>query len=79
MLKAKVHAASVMDRDGIKPLLERAKEWFPRLSQLWLDAGYNGEGKGTDWVEKALGWTAKVVRHLPKSRYVWVKEGEEPD
>jgi putative transposase len=79
VLKAKVHAASLMDRDGIKPLLERAKEWFPRLSHLWLDAGYNGEGKGKDWVEKALGWTTKVVRHPPKPRYVWVKEGEEPD
>ena len=79
MLKAKVHAASVMDRDGIKPLLERAKERFPRLSHLRLEAGYNGEGKGKDWVEKALGWTAKVVRHPPKPRYVWVEEGEEPD
>jgi len=79
VLKVKVHAASVMDRDGIKPLLERAKERFPRLSHLWLDAGYNGTGKGKDWVEKVLGWTAKVVRHPPKPRYVWVKEGEEPD
>ncbi len=57
VLKAKVHGAGVMDRDGIKPLLERTKELFPRLSHLWLDAGYNGEGKGKDWAEKALGWT----------------------
>jgi hypothetical protein len=35
-----------MDRDGIKSLLEGTKELFPRLSHLWLDAGYNGEGKG---------------------------------
>jgi hypothetical protein len=40
--KAKVHSAKVFDRDGIKPLLEDAKGLFPRLSQLWLDAGYNG-------------------------------------
>ena len=79
VLKVKVHAASVMDRDGIKPLLKRAKDLFPRLSHLWLDAGYNGRGKGKDWVEETLGLTAEVVRHPPKPRYVWVKEGEEPD
>jgi len=79
VLRVEVHGANVMDRDGIKLLLERAKELFPRLSHLWLDAGYNGQGKGKDWVEKALGWTARIVRHPPKPRYVWVKEGEEPD
>ena len=45
LLKAKVHAASVFDRDGIKELLEGARERFPRLRHLWLDAGYNGKGK----------------------------------
>ena len=52
LLRAKVHAANVFDRDGIKLLLEEAKELFPRLSHLWLDAGYNGKEKGKDWVEK---------------------------
>ena len=66
VLEAKVHSARVMDRDGIKPLLERIEGRFPRLSHLWLDAGYNGQGKGADWVEKALGWTAEIVRHSPK-------------
>ncbi len=53
------------------------EEHFGRLSHLWLDAGYNGKGKGKDWVEKALGLTAEVVRRLRSPRYVWVKEGEE--
>lgn len=79
LLKAKVHAADVFDRDGIKLLLQDAKELFPRLSHPWLDAGYNGQGKGKDWVEKALGLTAEIVRHPPKPRYVWSPEGEEPD
>jgi putative transposase len=79
LLKAKVHAASVFDRDGIKVLLEGARERFPRLSHLWLDAGYNGKGKGKDWVEKTLGLAAEIVRHPPKPRYVWAPEGEEPD
>ena len=42
VLKVKVQPANVMDRDGIKPLLERVREHFRRLSYLWLDAGYNG-------------------------------------
>jgi len=79
VLKAKVHAASVMDRDGIKLLLKQVTETFPRLCYLWLDAGYNGAGKGKDRVEKVLGLTAEIVRHPPKPRYVWVREGEEPD
>jgi putative transposase len=79
LLKAKVHAANIMDRDGIKPLLEGVRERFPRLSHLWLDAGYKGKGKGKDWVEKALGLAAEIVRHPPKPRYVWSPEGEEPN
>ena len=79
VLKAKVHPANVFDRDGIKPLLERVQERFQRLSHLWLDAAYNGKDKGKDWVEKELGLRAQVVRHPPRSRYVWVKEGEEID
>ena len=66
MLEAKVHNGRVMDRDGIKPLLGRVKDRFPRLSHLWMDASYNGQNKGADWVEKALGWTAEIVRRSPK-------------
>ena len=79
VLKAKVQPANIMDRDGIKPLLERVREHFRRLSHLWLDAGYNGKGKGKDWAEKALGLTAEVVRRPRRPHYVWVKEGEEID
>jgi transposase len=66
VLEAKVHSAGVMDREGIKPLLGRIGGRFPRLSHLWLDAAYNGQSKGADWVENALGWTAQIVRHPPK-------------
>ena len=74
----------MMDRDGIKTLLEAARESFPRLSQLWLEAAYNGQEKGADWVEKVLGWTAEIVRHPRKlapeevmMRWAreWAKEG----
>src|ERR671917_332719 len=76
VLKAKVHAANVFDRDGIKPLMELVEERFPRLSHLWLDAGYNGKGKGKDWAEKALGFSVEVVR--PPRRWVWVPADQEP-
>jgi putative transposase len=66
VLKAKVHSAKVQDRDGIKVLLDLAPEHLPRLSHLWMDAGYTGEGKGADWAQRVLGWTAQIVRHPPK-------------
>ena len=66
MLRAKVHSAKVMDHEGIKSLLWKADAEFPRLQRLWLDAGYRGEGKGKDWVEKVLGWTVDLVQHPPK-------------
>jgi hypothetical protein len=72
VLKAKVHSAKMMDWDGIKTLLRKADEQFPRLSQLWLDAGYRGEDKGKDWVEKTLGWSVDLVERprkpAPKER-----------
>jgi putative transposase len=61
VLKAKVHVANVVDQEGIKELLDGAKEQFPRLSHLWLDAGYRGENKGRGWVEKVLGWSVDLV------------------
>ena len=66
VLKAHVHSAKVMDYEGIKTLLGRANERFPRLQHLWLDAGYRGEDKGADWVRKALGWTVDLVERPKK-------------
>jgi putative transposase len=55
-----------MDHVGIKTLLLRANERFPRLRHLWLDAGCRGEDKGEDWVEKTLGWSVDLVERLRK-------------
>jgi NAD(P)-dependent dehydrogenase (short-subunit alcohol dehydrogenase family) len=65
-LKAKVHSAKVLDHEGIKTLLRRAEERFPRLSHLWLDAGYRGEHKGADWARKTLGWSVELVERPRK-------------
>ena len=66
VLEVRVRSAKVMDRDGIKLLLEPSSGRLPRLSHLWLDAGYNGQDKGADWAQKVVGWTAEIVRHPPK-------------
>jgi putative transposase len=42
VLRAMVHSAKMMDWDGIKTLLQRVDEQFPRLKHLWVDAGYRG-------------------------------------
>ena len=87
VLRAKVHSAKVPDHDGIKHLLEEAEAELPRMRHVWLDAGYRGEDKGGDWVEKNLSWSAEVVRHPPKpapekvlfewARLWWSEEGRE--
>ena len=88
VLKAKVHSAKVLDQEGIKPLLAGARDLFPRLSHLWLDAGYRGEEKGRGWVEKVLGWTVDLVERprkpapedvLKSWAEQWEKEGVEID
>jgi putative transposase len=86
VLKAKVHSAKVPDQDGIRLLLESARSQIPRLSHLWLDAGYQGRGK--DWVENVLGLSVEVVHRTPKPTpekvaklwaEEWAKEGQRID
>lgn len=73
VLKARVHSADIMDRDGVKLLLTQTiRAEFPRLRHVWLDAGYNGKGKGKDWIEQTFGWTAQIVQHPPRYKKVWV-------
>ena len=60
-----VHPANLMDRDGIKRGLdEPTRARLPRMQHLWLDSGYNGRGKGADWVETTVGWTVRVLRAI---------------
>jgi hypothetical protein len=84
VLEARLHSVNIQDRDGIKLVVEPARTGLTRLSHVWLDAGYTGQDKGAGWVERALGWTAEIVRHPPKSapeevmmRWAgeWAKEG----
>jgi putative transposase len=53
-----------------------------------LDAGYRGEGKGADWVQKTLSWSAELVVRPRKPAPTevlmawakeWAKEGLKVD
>jgi putative transposase len=62
-----VHPADIMDRDGIKRVLsESVRAQWPRMQLRWLDAGYNGRGKGKDGVEPAIGWRVETVKAVPR-------------
>jgi transposase len=86
VLEAKVHSAKVPDQDGIKLLLKGIRDRLPRLSHLWVDAGYQGRGK--EWAEKVLSLSVEVVHRTPKPtpekvamRWAeeWSKEGWQID
>jgi putative transposase len=86
VLRAKVHSAKVPDQDGIKLLLEGARKRLPRLSHLWVDAGY--QGRGREWAEQELGLSVEVVHRTPKPTsekiakiwaQEWAKEGRKID
>jgi transposase len=53
-----------------------------------MDAGYSGEDKGGDWVQKTLGWTVEIVSRprkpapeevLMRWAREWAKEGVKTD
>ena len=89
VLEARIHSARVPDQDGIRLLLEPVRTRFARLSHLWVDAGYQGRGKG--WAEEAMGLSVEVVRKPRKpipekvaERWAgwaaeWAKEGRDVD
>ena len=68
VLKAKVHSAKVMDYEGIKILLCRAEERFPRLRHLWVDAGYRGENKGAETGSRRPWVGAWILSSVRKAR-----------
>ena len=80
VLRAVVHPANSMDRDGVKLVLRAGvRPQFPRLRHVWLDAAYNGKGQGKDWIEQTLGWSAQIVSHPPRYKKVWVPNDIPPD
>jgi putative transposase len=88
MLKAKVHSAKVTDQDGIKLLLKGIQDRLPRLSHLWVDAGYPRAEARTGWKRCSVSERLEVVHRTPKPTpekvamkwaEEWSKEGWEID
>ena len=77
VIEARVHSAKVPDEDGIRLLLNPARDRLPRLWHLWVDAGY--QGRGRRWAEEVMGLSVEVVRKprrpIPeKVAEVWARE-----
>lgn len=75
LLAVRVHPADVADRVGARELLAPLRERFPRLTHLWVDAGYRGVFIG--WATDTLGWTVEVV--AKPRRWVRCPADEEPE
>jgi putative transposase len=66
ILRIKVHAADIQDRDGAKIVLKKTKKLFPRLTLIWADGGY--AGKLIWWTQRYLSWTLEVVRRCDNTK-----------
>jgi putative transposase len=76
LLKVKVQAGNISDREGGKLLLLTIVGMFLRFTHLFVDGGY--KGKWVAWVKETLGWTVEVVQHSYVGiRGVWLPKEQE--
>lgn len=69
LLKARVHAADILDNRGGKLLLEDLKTEFPFIRHCWADMGYRGDFP--TWCKENLGWKLEIVKRPSKwGRYL---------
>ncbi len=54
ILKVRVHAADVQDRDGATPVLDQIDEPLSKLELIWADGGHAGD-KLACWMEQRFG------------------------
>lgn len=62
LLRVKVLAADIQDRDGAQRLLAGLHRVFLLMAKLWADGAYAGELE--DWVHAHLGWELEIVPKL---------------
>ena len=68
VLSARVHAASLHDRDGAQGLLtDELKKDLPQLKLVWADGAYTNEFRR--WAEEERGWRVEVPYH--RNRQLW--------
>ncbi len=76
LLKVKVQAGNISDREGGKLLLLSIAGMFVRLTHLFVDGGY--KGKWVAWVKETFAWTVDVVQHSYAGRSgFYLPEGQE--
>lgn len=56
-----VHKASLQDRDGARPLLERVVACLSTVLKVWFDSAYNGTL--LPWMAETLGLQGEIVSH----------------
>ena len=79
LLKVKVLAADISDREGAKVLLGLLVGKLPRLQLIWADTGYDGKPL-RQWIKDHLGVRLDIVKHRwTGMRGVWAPEGTEID
>ncbi len=62
LLTAVVHAASVQDFHGARPVLQKlAEEQRPCLEKILADTIYKGDKYLKDWVVTTFGWELELV------------------
>jgi transposase len=66
LLAALVTSASVQDRDGAMPVLERARARHPHIERVFVDGGY--AGRAADAM-RATGVDVEVVRRTDRHRW----------
>jgi transposase len=64
LLKAKVHAADILDNQGGKLLLRNLGKEFSKIRHCWADMGYRGHFP--EWCKQTLGWTIEIVKRPSK-------------
>jgi putative transposase len=66
ILVVMVTAANVQDVNGARLVLEKVKNWFPRLKKLWADGVYTGTLVA--WVQRVCGWILEIVKRSDKAQ-----------
>jgi putative transposase len=79
LLKVKVLAADISDREGAKVLFSFLAGKLPRLQLIWADIGYDGK-PFQQWIQEHLGVRLEIVKHAWTGiRGVWAPEGTNVD
>ena len=61
ILKVRVHAASVQDRDGATLVLDQIDEPLANLELIWADGGYAGDKLQGELAEMGR-WSIEIIR-----------------